>query len=104
MFSWRVVVTLCAALAVLPSYVRAQVLYGSLVGNVTDESGAVIAGAGVKILHTASNQSREFTTNDDGGYTLSSVPAGDYVLTVTKPGFQQFIARNIAVDANSVVR
>ena len=52
---------------------KAQVLYGSIVGSVTDSSGAAIQGAEVKVTQRETNETREATTNEAGGYTLSTV-------------------------------
>jgi hypothetical protein len=42
----------------------AQILFGSLVGNVTDSSGAAVAGATVKITETSTEESRTVQTNE----------------------------------------
>src|SRR2546426_366514 len=70
-----------------PQAARAQVLYGSVVGNVRDASEAAVAGATVSITNTETNFTRQVTTNESGGYDLSAVPAGTYVLKVSKEGF-----------------
>src|SRR4051794_30079724 len=87
-----------------PFRLTAQVLSGSLVGNVTDASGSGVPGAAVRVVQTQTNDTREVTTNDSGGYTLSTVPAGSYQVLISKPGFQTFTTRNIEVRLNTVVR
>lgn len=81
-----------------------QVLYGSIVGNVTDQSRALIPGAKVTITQVETNQSHDFTTNQAGAYTYNNAPAGTYQIVVSKEGFQTFTARDIVVQTNSVVR
>ena len=98
-----------AALAVLlllssSTTVKAQVLFGSLVGNVTDSSGAAVPGAKVKITETQTGQTRELETNEAGGYTISTIPAGTYDVTVTVTGFRSFTTSKVAVHLNTVVR
>lgn len=83
---------------------KAQALYGSLVGNVTDASGASVPGASVKITQTETNESRESTTNDAGVFSFPSIPAGTYIVEVRKTGFQTALQREIVVRSNSVVR
>jgi hypothetical protein len=83
---------------------RAQVLYGSIVGNVLDTSDAPVPGATVIITSLETNQSRETTTNEAGGYTFSTVPSGTYELKVTREGFQVSTRRGIVVTINSVAR
>src|ERR1051326_3838906 len=90
--------------SVVPGLVQAQVLYGSLVGNVTDASGAGVPGATVKVTQTETNESREIQTSETGGYTLSTLAAGPYTLTVSKQGFRTFTTENIQVRLNTVVR
>src|SRR5205814_2751590 len=82
----------CLGLAVVfgsqPTY--AQVLYGTLVGNVKDASGAAAPGATVTIVNTSTNVSRETITNETGTYTLSNILPGAYTLKVTLTGFKEF--------------
>ena len=81
-----------------------QVLFGSLVGNVSDASGAAVPGAIVKITETATGQSRELETNASGTYTISTVPQGTYDVSVAKAGFRNFLAKTVTVRLNTVVR
>ena len=67
---------LCIALllaVVMPERAAAQVLYGSIVGNVKDASEAAVSGATITITNTSTNQSRQTTSNDVGGYRLPTV-------------------------------
>src|ERR1700761_210208 len=66
---------------------QAQVLYGSMVGTVTDSSGAAVPGATVLITSIETGQSRNATTDSGGVYTISTLEAGNYKVTVTKQGF-----------------
>ncbi|MCU1258559.1 MAG: TonB-dependent receptor family protein [Bryobacterales bacterium] len=83
---------------------KAQVLYGSIVGSVTDSSGAAIQGAEVKVTQKETNETREATTNEAGGYTLSTVVAGTYTVSISKIGFRTFVTQNALVRLNTVVR
>jgi hypothetical protein len=88
----------------LASHTQAQVLYGSIVGNVTDKSDAAISGATVKITNKATNQSRDTVTNTDGSFNFSTVQTGLYEITVGKPGFKTFTRSNVEVTLNSITR
>jgi Carboxypeptidase regulatory-like domain len=88
----------------LAGQARAQVLYGSIVGSVTDESNTGVPGAKVTITQNETSEARELLTTDTGGYTFTNVLAGTYSVVVSKQGFQSFTARNIVVQLNSVVR
>ena len=86
------------------SLAPAQSLYGSLVGTVTDESGATLPHAAVTATQTETNLSRSTLTSDAGGYNLPNLLPGKYRLTVTLSGFQSFTASDINIEANAAIR
>jgi Cna protein B-type domain./TonB-dependent Receptor Plug Domain. len=81
----------------------AQVLYGSIVGNVNDPSHAPIPGATVTITQRETGQVRQGTTNETGAFSFPTVASGTYDVKVTKEGFQT-AASNVIVTINSVSR
>jgi hypothetical protein len=83
---------------------EAQVLYGSIIGNVTDPSGGVIGGATVQITNRGTGQSSQAVTNVAGLYQFQNVTAGTYDLTVTHPGFTTYTTQNIILNVNTVQR
>jgi hypothetical protein len=99
-----VLLTMAAAPVLLASALHAQVLYGTLVGNVTDSSGAVVPNASVKILQTRTGDVREATSNNEGIYTVSTVPVGTYDVTITAIGFGPFEVKQVSVTLNTAVR
>src|SRR5262245_14738710 len=88
----------------MPLTGRAQVLYGSIVGNVKDANGATVAGASVVITHKETGQTREGVTDATGSYDFQTVPAGTYIIKVVKSGFKTLTRENIAVTLNNVTR
>src|SRR5262245_54818181 len=74
-----------------------QTLYGSIVGNVTDKSGAALADATVKIANKATNQVRETTTNTEGSFSFATVQTGVWDITVGKPGFKTLTTTNLEI-------
>src|SRR5207248_7284740 len=60
---------------------------GSIVGTVTDPSGAVVSGAKVTILNTATGQQITQTTNASGAYNSGALIPGQYKIQITAPGF-----------------
>ena len=86
------------------SAVSAQTLYGTLLGNVTDDTGLAVPGATVKITHVETSQSREAPTNSSGSYNFPNIPTGTYQVDVTLTGFQSASSRNIIVRQNTSVR
>src|SRR5688572_4681511 len=80
----------------------AQAVYGSLVGNVTDTTGGAIPGATVTATQTETNLTREVVTNENGAYSIPSIPSGTYQVVVAVPGFQTFTARDVIVTNRDV--
>src|SRR5262249_51657093 len=83
---------------------KSQVLYGSIVGNVTDTNGAVVAGATITITHKETGQSREGVSDTSGSYDFPTLLAGTYTIKVSKSGFKTLTRDNIAVTLNNVTR
>jgi carboxypeptidase family protein len=96
-----VVFLLACALVARPLY--AQVLYGSIVGSVTDSSGAAMPGATVTIEQTETKLTRELVTDASGAYHFTAVPSGTYTVSVKMSGFRTF-SRTVPVTLNTVAR
>ncbi len=82
-------VRLCAAAGLLmfAFLARGQVDTGSITGQVTDPSGAVVPNATVKLLNEATQLEQASSTDDSGKYTFSPVRIGTYTLSVeNRPG------------------
>jgi hypothetical protein len=60
---------------------------GTIVGAVTDQSGAVVAGATVTLTDPSTKTSRNAATNDAGRYIFVDVGPGTYDLSISKQGF-----------------
>jgi len=89
---------------VLTTGLDAQVLYGTLVGNVTDASSASIPGAQVKVTNMGTAQAWDLVTGPEGTYSVSTIPPGAYNVTISAKGFRTFTTRDVRVVANSTVR
>jgi hypothetical protein len=92
------------AVGLLVQPAEAQVLYGSLVGTVTDQTEAVVPRAAIAITNKATGGTRETTTDDAGRYSLVNVLAGSYELKVTATGFRPLTRTDVAVTINVVTR
>lgn len=88
----RIVVFLAALLCAFPVLTRAQATgTAAVTGVVTDNSGAVVPGASIKLVDTRTNAEYFGKTAGDGSYQISNLPPGPgYALTVKKDGFQTF--------------
>jgi len=91
----RAVIALFLVLGFSAVNAEAQVLYGSIVGNVTDNAGAAISGATVTITNKGTNQSREAITGEDGTYSFPAVQTGAWSVGVTKTGFKSVTVTNV---------
>jgi len=81
-----------------------QSFYGSLVGTVSDPSGAALPGAKVTITSTAQGFRRTAVTGDDGAYNFVNLVPGNYTITVEKPGFKKNVRTGITLQVQATVR
>jgi hypothetical protein len=82
----HLVFTLVAALAVmLPA--KAQVVGGTIAGEVTDSGNAAIDGARVRIRNLETSNERSLITGNGGAFSAPSIPVGVYTVTVRSDGF-----------------
>ena len=89
-------------LATIPAAIHAQAYYGSIVGNVTDVTGAVIVGAKVAVTNTATDVSFNTVTSSIGAFSLAQLPVGTYTVTITAPNFSGNGAGLTNVPANAI--
>jgi hypothetical protein len=92
------------ALTGLSGVAHAQVLYGSLTGNVLDPTGAAVPGAKVEAQNVATGVSRQAATDVRGTYLFRDLQAGTYKITTQAAGFQTVVTENAVVNANEVRR
>src|SRR5215467_4944858 len=85
-------------LLLLAVSLSAQTFRGTILGTVTDASGALVAGAAVTVKNTGTSLERSSQTSADGSYSLPELPIGTYTVTVTQSGFQTFVASGVTVD------
>ena len=83
---------------------HAQAVTGSIVGTVTDASGAVVPNAKVVISLTGQNAVHTVTTNESGNYTQPDLPPGAYSVVITAAGFKKQAYENVSVLTNSTQR
>jgi hypothetical protein len=76
----------------------AQSFRGSILGTVTDTSGAVVSGATVTATNERTGVTRTTTSDADGNYVISELPIGTYALSIQREGFQT--AKVAAVEVN----
>ena len=91
-------------LLLLAGVVSAQSFRGTIVGTVTDSSGAVITGATVKVRNVDTGLERTTQTTPDGSYSVPELPVGNYDVTVTQGGFDTAITKGVAVNVAAQAR
>ena len=91
-----------ALLFALSAY--SQAVNGTLLGTVTDSSGAVIANAKVTATETNTSINHSAVTNESGNYSFPDLPPGKYAVTVEQPGFKKESRKDIDLLVNSTVR
>src|ERR1700730_2656168 len=83
----------------------AQSELATVLGRVTDQSGAVVSAAEVEIRNVETNTAAISITNGDGLYSLPSLHPGHYVISVRKPGFRTVSATGLELNVqDNVVR
>ena len=82
----------------------AQVLYGTITGNVTDQSGAVVPAASVQIANIGTGVTTPAKTDDHGVFLVTDVLPGTYKITISATGFGTSVHDGVVVLANTVVR
>jgi outer membrane receptor protein involved in Fe transport len=88
----------------LSAFSFAQTFRGSIVGTVTDSSGAAVADAQVTTTSTDAGFSRTTTSDAEGNYTFVELPLGKYDVTATKTGFQTQVLKGVSVGVTIAQR
>src|SRR6266478_5807150 len=89
LLSCAVVVFACAVLAAGQT--------GSIQGTVTDTTGAVVSGANIAAVNSATGASRSATSSESGVFSIPALAVGEYTVTVEKTGFAPVKFNNIDV-------
>ncbi len=79
-----------------------QTFRGAINGAVTDQSGAVVAGASVKATDVATDVTLSTLTTSDGVFAFQDLPLGTYKISVTAAGFKPEIVDKVTVTAGNI--
>jgi Carboxypeptidase regulatory-like domain len=77
---------------------------GSISGAITDQSGAVVPGATLKLVNTAQQSTFQVVSDKQGLYSFPNLPVGHYDLTITVAGFTTQRKTGLVVDTDSALR
>ena len=99
-----------AGMLLMLGFVASGTLYAqgstaSVLGTVTDSSGAVIPNASVQVKNVGTGQTQQASADAQGRYTVADLPIGNYEAQASAQGFQTVVRRGITltVGAQSVV-
>jgi len=93
-----------AAVVLIPSLAHSQVLYGTIVGRVTDPQQAALPGVTITATNTGTLLKLETVTDATGDYTFRNVPPGIYDLTISLTGFKELRQTGLSVSAGNPKR
>src|SRR5215813_6286519 len=77
---------------------------GAITGTISDPAGAVVASAMVEARNTGTGAVYPVASSGTGNYTIASLPAGTYDLTVTVAGFKKFVRPGLVIQAAQTIR
>lgn len=81
-----------------------QTSFGTILGTITDSSGAVVPGANLRVANTDTGLTRNVSANSLGNFTVPSLVAGPYSITVEAPGFKRQIRSNLRLRVNETLQ
>ena len=88
----------------ISSPLRAQSFYGSIVGTVTDTSGAVVPDATVTVTNIGTDEKQTAQSDAEGKISFVNLVPAKYRVEATKAGFKRFLLGSLAVEVGAVVR
>lgn len=96
------VVSLC--LLILPLSISAQTTNATIVGSITDMTGAVLPGVTVTATNTETQAVRTVTTDSEGSYTITNLPIGIYQVTAEMANFKRSVLDAVQLVVNQTAR
>jgi Carboxypeptidase regulatory-like domain len=92
------------AISLLPGSLAAQAVTGTILGTVTDTSGALIPGATITLTHAGTGLTRTVVSDAAGEYTAPSLPTGKYTVTAELSGFKTVTLPDVDLGVDQRVR
>jgi len=94
----------CLVFLLCTSTASGQAVYGSIVGTITDQQGAAVAGAKVVVTSVEKGNSTETTTNESGGFTVLHLIPDNYKVHVEAQGFKAYEVVSVLVQVDQTAR
>lgn len=95
---------MCLAVFLFPNHLFSQAVTATVVGTMTDQSGAVVTNADVKLTNQATGAEATTKTNGSGNYQFTFLQPGTYTVTASQTGFKTETKSNIVVSVNTTTR
>ncbi len=102
--TFRLYIQALSLLVLAPLALMAQTTTATVVGTVTDPSGAAVPAAQVTATNIGTALTRSVQTNDQGEYRIELLPVGEYSLEVNAPRFRRLLRKNIVLQVGQVAR
>lgn len=98
------VVRLIVGLTLMSAPVWSQGFRATVVGRITDQTGAVVPGVQVTIVNVSTNDPRSVISTESGDYTFPQLAPGSYELSAELPGFKKEVRRGILLETGQEIR
>src|SRR5712692_1018251 len=99
-----VALSLAAAVLFLTMPAQTQTVFGTILGTVTDPSGAVLPNVVITVTNQGENISRDVRTDAQGNYQAENMKAGLYTVSAKATGFKDMVLTDVRLDARQTVR
>ena len=103
-YPFAVLVGLVLLLSLGVGRLHGQTTQGSILGNVTDQAGAVVPGVEIEVKSQETNFARKTVTNTQGFFLVDRLEPGTYDLMAAAPGFQKIARLGTQLVTNAQVR
>ena len=100
----RTICLVCALLLVTAGFGYSQAVNATLLGTVTDSSGAVVPNAKITVSEVNTGVNRSGQSNESGNYTFPDMAPGQYMVTVESSGFKKESRKDITLSVNTSTR
>ena len=104
MKSVRSIAILFVLLVPVPSWLFSQSSEGRILGTITDQSGAVVAGARITITNISTNVNRQLMSTGAGEYVAPNLEPGPYRVSAEAQGFTKTVSTQFALEVSRDVR
>jgi hypothetical protein len=101
---WMFLLLLVVGIGLPSPNANGQAVTATLVGTITDQSGAVVPNAPVSITNQGTGAASHGSSNESGNYDFTFLTPGMYTVTVTAPGFEKKVTSNVNVPVNTTTR